>query len=161
MIVFRWITRIALAFVILVGLVVVGARFHDGPLGPLPGGALASGELSREPVADWSFAAEVQEIEMQLETQSRSRTTWLIVHEGKAFIPCSSDFPPGKSWHRSALEDGRAVVRVNGRRYPVTLRRVEDASVLAPVREVGARKYPRRPAGELWLFALTSRSSGG
>ena len=65
-------------------LVFVAARFHDGPLGPIPGGALASGDLVAQPVADWSFASDIQEIELQLASQSKSRTTWVIVHKGKA-----------------------------------------------------------------------------
>lgn len=160
MTVLRWIFRLVLALVVLAAVAVLGARFHDGPLGPLPGGPLASGSFVAEPVADWSFAADVPEIELQLDSQSKSRTTWILVHEGRAYIPCSTDFPPGKTWHTSALEDGRATLRIAGKRYAVTLQKVDDPGVLSGVRDVAARKYPSHPSGEVWLFQVTSRSRG-
>ena len=160
MTVLRWIFRLVVALVALGVVAVLGARFHDGPLGPLPGGPLASGSVVTEPIADWSFAADVPEIELQLDSQSKSRTTWILVHEGRGYIPCSTGFPPGKTWHKSALKDGRATLRIAGKRYPVTLRKVDEPVVLSGVRDVAVRKYPSRPGGELWLFQVTSRSSG-
>lgn len=157
MAVLRWLMRIVFALIILVALVFVGARFHDGPLGPIPGGPLVSGPLVAEPVSDWSFATDVQEIEMQLDSQSKSRTTWIIVDKGKAYVPAAVEFPPGKTWHQAALADGRAVLRIAGKRYPVTLSKVEDQTRLNGVREVGSSKYPARPSGEVWAFEVTSR----
>ena len=154
----RWIVRLVLGVAVLVGVVFFGARFLDGPLGPIPGGALKGGVMMSGPVADWSFATDVPEIALQLEAQSRSRTTWIVVHEGKAYIPASTEFPPGKTWHRLALEDGRATLRIDGKRYRVTLAKVEDAAVVSAVREVASRKYPSRPPGDAWLFQVTSRS---
>lgn len=156
MLVLRWLIRITAALALLVGAVVLGARYADGPLGPLPGGPLTSGPYVTTPVADWGFAADVEEIELQLDAQTKSRTTWILVHDGKAYIPAAAGFPPGKTWHRAALEDGRAVLRIDGRRYPVRLTRVEDTAVQAAVRKVAEAKYPSRPAGEIWLFAVES-----
>lgn len=155
----RWLIRIVAAFALLAGAVVLSARYADGPLGPLPGGPLASGPFVTQPVADWGFATGVEEIEMQLDAQTRSRTTWVLVHDGKAYIPAAAEFPPGKTWHRAALEDGRAVLRIEGKRYPVQLARVDDAAVQAAVRAVAEQKYPSRPAGEIWLFSVTSRAA--
>lgn len=154
----RWVIRIVAALAALVVLLFVGARLHDGPLGPIPGGALAGGEFVTAPVGDWSFAANVAEIELQLASQSKSRTVWIAVHEGKAYVPAATEYPPGKTWHRAALEDGRAVLRISGKRYPVTLTKVDDAAVVTTVRDVAFKKYPERPGGEVWLFAVTSRS---
>jgi hypothetical protein len=159
MTVLRWIFRLVVALVVVGVVAVLGARFHDGPLGPLPGGSLASGSFVTEPVGDWSFAADVREIELQLDSQSKSRTTWILVHEGRAYIPCSTAFPPGKTWHTSALKDGRATLRIAGKRYPVTLQKVDDPAVLSGVRGVATRKYPNHPGGEMWLFQVTSRGS--
>jgi hypothetical protein len=158
MVVLRWLVRLVVALVVLVAIVFFGARFKDGPLGPIPGGPLASGELVTTPVSDWSFATDIQEVELQLSAQNTSRTTWIIVHDAKAYIPCSLEFPPGKSWHESALQDGRAIVRVGGRLYPVTLTRLEDAAVTSAVRESGAKKYPAPPSGEFWVFEVVSRT---
>jgi hypothetical protein len=160
MIVLRWAIRIVAGSFVLIALVFAGARFHDGPLGPIPGGPLVAGDTIAGPVTDWSFAADVQEIELQLVTQSKSRTTWLLVHDGKAYVPASTEYPPGKTWHRVALQDGRAIVRIRGKRYPVMLTKVDDPAVTSAVRDVAAKKYPMRPGGDAWLFAMTPRAAG-
>jgi hypothetical protein len=160
MTVLRWIIRVVVGLALLIVVGFFGARFLDGPLGPIPGGALVSGELVSEPVADWSFAKDVPEIALQLASQSQSRTTWILVSDGKAYIPASTEYPPGKTWHRKALEDGRATLRIDGKLYPVTLAKVEDPLSVATVRDVASRKYPSRPPGDAWLFQVTSRSGG-
>jgi hypothetical protein len=157
MVLVRWLVRILVGLVVLVGAVVLAARLHDGPLGPLPGGSLASGEVVTAPVADWSFATDIQEIEMQLESQTTSRTVWFLVHEGKAYVPAAIEFPPGKTWPQAALEDGRAVLRIAGKRYPVTLVKVEDETLANAIRETASRKYPARPGGPVWFFAVQPR----
>lgn len=162
----RWLFRIVAGLVVLVALLFLGARMHDGPLGPIPGGPLVAGEEVREPVADWSFAKDVDEVELQLVAQTRSRTTWILVHEGQAYVPCSLGFPPGKSWYRDAAQDGRAVLRIEGRRYPVTLEKLDDAAaqqleavMLAEVE----RKYGRPPPSDagVWIFRVRSRAEAG
>lgn len=50
----------ALALLLAIGF--LGARFADGPLGPIPDGALEAGELVETPVTDWGFTAEIPEI---------------------------------------------------------------------------------------------------
>ncbi|MCX5740839.1 MAG: hypothetical protein NTZ61_20530 [Proteobacteria bacterium] len=160
MTVLRWIIRVVVGLALLIVVAFFGARFLDGPLGPIPGGALVSGERVSEPVADWSFAKDVPEIALQLASQSQSRTTWILVSDGKAYIPASTEYPPGKTWHRLALEDGRATLRIDGKLYPVTLAKVEDPLSVATVRDVASRKYPSRPPGDAWLFQVTSRSGG-
>ena len=160
MTVLRWIIRVVVGIALLIVVAFFGARFLDGPLGPIPGGALVSGVLVSEPVADWSFAKDVPEIALQLASQSQSRTTWILVSDGKAYIPASTGYPPGKTWHRLALEDGRATLRIDGKLYPVTLAKVEDPLSVATVRDVASRKYPSRPPGDAWLFQVTSRNGG-
>jgi hypothetical protein len=76
---------------------------------------------------------------------------------GKAYVPAATEYPPGKTWHRAALEDGHATLRISGKRYPVTLTKVDDAMTTAAVREVAMSKYPVRPTGEVWLFGVASR----
>jgi hypothetical protein len=158
MFVFRWLFRLLLLVALGIAALAFVARFLDGPIGPLPGGPLRNGPLVSEPVGDWSFAAGEQEIELQLDAQSTSRTTWILVHEGRAYVPASTEFPPGKTWHRHALEDGRATLRIAGRRYPVTLKRVEDERLASAVRAVAETKYPQRPGGDAWLFSVSSPS---
>jgi hypothetical protein len=149
----------------IVGLLVLlafGARFHDGPVGLFPGGPLEAGTLEASPVADWGFAQGENTIELQLLSQQRSRTTWILVQDGAAFIPCAIGFPPGKTWHEYAVQDGRALLRIAGRRYPVTLERVEDPTLSAALTERAKEKYgsrtPRSDAG-VWFFRVSSRES--
>jgi hypothetical protein len=160
MAIIRWLVRILAALVALVVLLLFGARFHDGPLGPIPGGPLASGELVAEPVSDWSFARDVKEIELQLASQERSRTVWLLVHEGQAYVPCSLSFPPGKRWHKLADKDGRATLRIQGRRFPVTLSRTDDPALGDALRAEVVRKYGNNvppEGGGVWIFQVASR----
>jgi hypothetical protein len=156
----KWLVRIGIGLgtlVALLALLVFGARFADGPLAILPGGPLASGEWVDDPDVDWSFAAEVEEIE--LESAGRSRTTWILVHEGEAYVPCSLSFPPGKSWHREALEDPAAVVRVDGRRYPRRLEKVENEALEAQLRDIVLAMYTPPPGdGGAWFFPLAPRA---
>ena len=164
MIVLRWLLRIAAVLVVLIALVFFGARFHDGPLGPIPGGPLAAGERVAEPVADWSFVKDAGEIELQLEAQQRSRITWIFFLDGKAYVPCSVGFPPGKNWHEQAAQDGRATLRIDGKRYPVMLTRIEDSVVLQmgdTVRAELERKYGELPSTDagVWVFEVTSRGT--
>ncbi|HKA16073.1 MAG TPA: hypothetical protein VKH41_13710 [Myxococcota bacterium] len=160
----RWLLRIATGLVALIALVFFGARFHDGPLGPIPGGPLVSGEEVIQPVGDWTFAKDTGEIELQLASQQRSRTVWFFVLDGRAYVPCSLGFPPGKSWNRHAAADGRATLRIDGKRYPVTLTKLDD-SVTRQMGETAraelTRKYGKLPPtdGGVWMFSVTSRSS--
>jgi hypothetical protein len=158
----RWLVRIVAALVIGVALLFVGARFHDGPLGPIPGGALASGEVVTEPVADWTFARDVQEVELQLDGESGSRTVWILVHEGRAYVPASLSFPPGKRWHLQAAQDGRATLRVEGRRYPAELVKTDDPSLSEALSAEVARKYGSVPSSEggVWIFRVAPRTAG-
>lgn len=145
----------------LVGALFFGARLHDGPLAILPGGPLASGDWVEPPIADWRFATDLGEIELQLEAQSTSRTTWILVRDGTAYVPCSLGFPPGKSWYRDAQRDGRAVLRVEGRRHRVTLVRDEDPGLLAFAQAEVERKYggaPPSDAGVLF-FRIEPRAA--
>jgi hypothetical protein len=153
----RWIAIALVVGVALLALVAFVARYLDGPIGPLPGGPLEAGELHELPISDWSFAADEELIEMQLLSQGRSRTTWFLVREREGFIPCSLSFPPGKSWHQSALRDGRALLRIRGKRYPVVLKRVKDVRLAQELGYVLRAKYGNEPLGSggIWYFRFT------
>ena len=154
--IFRW---IILVVAVLIGALLATARFMDGPLGAIPGGPLQSGPLAGERVLDWSFAAPVETIEMQLLTDGRSRTVWILVRDGRAFIPCAIGAPPGKTWHLHAQKDGRSLIRIEGKRYPVTLTRVTDLRLQDTLARITKAKYPSPPGadGESWYFNLASR----
>jgi hypothetical protein len=155
---------LVIVLIVLVAGVVEVARFHDGPLGFIPGGPLVMGELVAQPPADWNFAADVQEIEMQLAYEKTSRTTWVLVKDGVGYIPCSLSFPPGKRWHKAADQNGAAVLRIGGKRYPVTLTRVKDEALATEMGKVALAKYPAAarvdPAGGAWFFKIEPRAGG-
>lgn len=153
--------------VVAVGLVVfVYGRFSDGPVGFFSGGPLSSGEMVTTPVPDWSFATNVQTIEFQLLEPPRSRTVWIVVQHGTAYIPCGvPNFRLWKHWPHEALADGRALLRIDGKLYPRQLVKVEDPTLIAELlKKVGA-KYGLPPGAEdpdpdsVWFFRLDPRAS--
>ena len=84
--------------------------------------------------------------------------------DGKGYVPCSLGYPPGKTWHKLAAADGRATLRIDGKLYPVTLTKLDDAIAQQmgdSVRAELTRKYGQLPPSEggAWLFQVTSRSS--
>ncbi|HEY8154628.1 MAG TPA: hypothetical protein VII72_10920 [Myxococcota bacterium] len=143
-----WLLRAVVVLVVLIAALFLGARLHDGPLGPIPGGSIASGEWVDPVSPDWSFAKDVGEMEMQLESQSTSRTTWILVRDGKAWIPCSLGYPPGKSWNQHVAADPRAVLRIDGKRYAVTLTQDPDPTLPDFALAEVTRKYGRPPPGD-------------
>jgi hypothetical protein len=136
----------------------VGVRFSDGPFGIIAGGPLQSGELIQgEP--DW--------------TPSRSRTVWMIEHEGKIYVPCGyRNTWLGRLWKQWPLEveeDPRAIIRIEGKRYertliPVTSKHPSIEALLAELQRKymgGAGSAPSSivDTDALLLFELAPRSS--
>jgi hypothetical protein len=162
--VLRWIGITLCGAIVALAVVGFAVRGCDGPLGPFPGGPLEAGRWVDEPVADWSFAAQRGEVELQLLDPPRSRTTWLVVHEGDLYIPCGyPNLRWLKQWPHEALRDGRARLRLDGRLYPVMLERVGDPQTFAAVSRLVAEKYGvgvgEEPDPEtMWVFRLDPRS---
>ncbi len=174
----RWF-GILLALLV-VGLVAVAivVRSLDGPLRTLPlallpGGPLQTGEIFTGPEPDWNFARDIEELELQLLEPARSRVTWLIVHEGKLYVACgymnSWWGRLWKQWPHDAMKDGRAVIRIEGKRYEREAVRVTDPAVFWPVVRESRRKYgsqedpvlpdplPPLEATGVWLFEMAPR----
>ena len=150
-------------------LLLIGARFADGPVAIVAGGPFTSGELVSGPEPDWSFVSNIQEVEFQLVDPARSRTTWILEHGGKAYIPCGYMTTWwGKIWKRWPIEvekDDRAILRIDGRLYERRLIRVEQGPMLGPLLSQLGQKYlgGNQPpieavsSGYLWLFELAPR----
>jgi len=161
------------ALVLLVAIGVIGARFADGPVALLAGGPFTSGELVTGPEPDWSLARDVREVEFQLVEPPRSRTTWILEHEGRIFIPSGYMTTTWgkiwKQWPLEALEDGRAILRIGDELYDRELVRIEEGPLLAPLTAELGQKYLGGAAvspedvtsGSLWLFELAPRSGPG
>lgn len=152
------------ALLVLIGLVLIAARFHDGPLGMIAGGPLVAGELVTGNEPDWQFVHDIPTVELQLMSPARSRTTWILELNGKIYVPCGSmNSATGRLWKQWPIEaerDGRALLRVDGKLYPRQLQRLQGGDLVAPLIAELARKYsaPITPAafdsGYLWLFEL-------
>jgi len=143
------------AIVALVVLLLIATRFSDGPLVEmLPGGPFSSGEIVMEGPSDWTFLADREAVEF--ESAGRSRKTWIHVVDGQAYIGASLGFPPFKTWHEKALDDPTAVLRVDGKRYPRRLTKIEDEDLRARLKESGQRKYGGSPdpSADTWFFRL-------
>ncbi len=147
----------------------VSARSSDGPSGVFAGGPLVAGELVTGPEPDWSFARDIETIELQLLEPPRSRLIWVLVYEGKAYVVSGyMGNRIGRMWKKWPIEaerDGRAIVRIDGKRYERTLVRIKTGAVVEGVTAELARKYrsPTTPAaieaGTVWLFELAPRGS--
>ncbi len=156
--------------VVAMALLVIGARFADGPLAIVAGGPFESGEVVTGPEPDWAFVRDTGEVEFQLLEPPRSRTTWIVEHGGKAYIP--SGYMTTwwgrlwKQWPHEAEKDGRILLRVGDRIYERTLVRIHDGPEVAPVLAELSRKYAGGAeipleavsSGSLWIFELAPRS---
>ena len=160
--------KVLLIVVLLILLFFLATRFTDGPMGLVSGGAFSSGEVvSTEP--DWRFIKDYDTVEFQLLEPARSRTTWIVEHEGRIFIPSgymlSTVGKIWKQWPRRAQKDGRAILRVDGKLYPRQLVRITDGPELPAVLAELSRKYANNmpistaevESGSLWIFELVQR----
>lgn len=155
--------------VLLVGGLLIGARFADGPLAIVAGGPFRSGELVTGPEPDWSFVADVGEVEFQLLEPARSRTTWILDHEGKAYIPCGYMTTwwgrIWKQWPLEAEKDPRALLRIGDQLYERKLVRIREGPMIAPLLAQLGEKYlsgsevplEAVTSGYLWIFELAPR----
>jgi hypothetical protein len=146
----KWIATAILGITAIVGAALFALRFADGPTGIVAGGAFESGERYGGPEPDWTFLKDRGEGEFQLVDPPRSRTTWILEHEGRIYIPCgymkSTWGRIWKQWPIEAERDGRALLRVDGRIYARQLVRVKDAPALPAIAAELVRKYLRDPA---------------
>ena len=156
------------AVLLLLVLVMIGARFSDGPVAIIPGGPLVAGELYTGPEPDWTFARDLAEMEFQLVEPPQSRTIWLQVHDKKLYVVSGyMNSPVGKiwkEWPEHALKDGRAVIRIDGKRYERNVVRIlDDRPVLEGIAAEIQRKYAAgftadsAATGDAWFFALEPR----
>ena len=159
-----------LGLVLLVTLFLFGTRFADGPIEIIAGGPFKTGEPMAGPEPDWSFVSDTPTIEFQLLNPARSRTTWIIEHEGKIYIPCGYMTTTwGKIWKKWPIEagkDGRAILRVDGKLYARHLVRVKTGQALESVVRKLSRKYKVPATMEavesesLWVFEMAPSRQG-
>lgn len=158
--------------VVALGTLAISVRHSDGPSVVFSGGPLVTGELVTGPEPDWSFARDVRTIELQLLEPPRSRLIWIAEHEGKIYVESAyMGSRLGRLWKRwpsQAERDGRAILRIAGKRYERTLVRIMTGAVVEGVMAEYRRKYGSGlsaatpadiEAGTTWLFELAPRNT--
>ncbi len=166
----RLLGGLVLIVVLIVAGVLIGARFADGPLEIIAGGAFTTGEPYTGTEPDWTFARDLVTIEFQSLEPVRSRTTWLMTHEGRIFIPCGYMTTTWgriwKQWPIEAEKDGRVIARIEGKLYDRSLVRIKEGPILEPILAELGRKYTGGEpvpmdavtSGYLWIFELAPRA---
>ena len=146
----------------------VKQRFADGPNRLFSGGRLVAGELHAGPEPDWSFVRDIPTIELQLLDPPRSRRIWTTEYDGRLYVWSGyMGTTVGRWWKRwpvQAERDGRAVIRIDGKRYERQLVRIlDDWPVLEAITAEVNRKYDAAlsadmaKSGDAWFFALEPR----
>lgn len=166
----KFILKALVGIVIASALFVLAMGFADGPWGVVPGGAFS--ETAQPAPQDWSFTKDLETVEFQLANPVSSRTSWIMEHDNRVFIPSgymnSTVGKLWKHWPMHAEKNGTALLRIDGTVYRITLERTKDPERLRPVMGELARKYmsvePPLDAmlGEvgsnnLWVFELIRR----
>jgi len=156
--------------IVAIGTLAVTSRNSDPPTAFFGGGPLIAGELIRGPEPDWSFLGDVGTIDLQLLDPPRSRVVWVADYNGRAYVVSgymgNAIGRIWKQWPVQAEQDGRAVVRIMGKRHERKLVRIPPGTdVIQGVSAEFNRKYrfggpDSIEAGTTWLFELAPRSSG-
>lgn len=156
--------------VVAIGTLAIASGGADPPSAFFGGGPLVDGELVTGPEPDWSFVSDIALVDLQLVDPPRSRVMFIADHDGKLYVVSGymGSFL-GRLWKRwpvQAERDGRAVVRIEGKRYERTLVRIQPgADVIEGVSAELGRKYGGGDpgsieSGDTWLFELAPRGSG-
>ena len=145
----------------------VKQRFTEGPNRVFSGGPLESGELHTGSEPDWSFVSEISTVEMQLLEPPRSRRIWTAEFDGKLYVWSGyMGTAVGRLWKRwpvQAERDGRAVIRIDGKRYERQLVRIKSGEILDGICEAILSKYPSATTraaveeGDVWVFEAAPR----
>ncbi|HAT26901.1 MAG TPA: hypothetical protein DCS89_07800 [Gammaproteobacteria bacterium] len=143
-------------------------RFADGPNRVFSGGALEAGELHTGAEPDWRFVSEISTIEMQLLDPPKSRRIWTAEYDGKIYVwsgyMATAVGRVWKRWPLQAERDGRAMMRIDGKRYERQLVRIKSGPILDGISTAIRNKYPSQTtratveAGETWLFEAAPRN---
>ena len=150
----------------IVGLFLVASAVACGPLGPFAGGRL-EGAAGPPQVADWSFVADEDTLELETRPQDpHSVTTWFVAKGPLLYVPSSmirgTKDPRERSWVAHLVEDPRVRVRLDGIVYERVATRVEDAAEFEAARDDLEAKYgldpeERDPERTIWIFRLGPR----
>ena len=113
-------------------------------------GLWLTGERVTEPVTDWSFTQDHQEIFIQTRTRwliPHSVTAYCAVYDGELYLFSAyyqgGEFPDGRAWNRNVMRDPRVRLQIGDRLFDRTLRHVTDSATRAEVHASFVDKYPQ------------------
>jgi hypothetical protein len=155
-----WLLRAVVAVIAVVVLLdTFGGWVFDGPLGPIPGGALVEGTVDPDPHPEWSNLEEVIELEIRPE-QPWSLSVWNVVIDGELYVP--SALAARRRWPAVALENPLVRLRTRGRIFERRIVKVEDAELCRRIGAAVAKRYgfdpPANPEEDTtWYFHLAAR----
>ena len=136
------------ACLILVGAIVSLRITGYEPTDQRPGLWLV-GDRSTEPVADWSFTEDHQEIFVQTRSPyflPHSVTTYCTLFEGDLYLFSAyyqgGTFPDERGWNRNVMRDPRVRLKIGDRVFDQTVSHVTDADTRAAVHASFVAKYP-------------------
>jgi hypothetical protein len=139
-----------------------------GPLGPCAGGAL-SGAVESASVADWTFTADLEQIQLETSpSEPHSVNAWCVGLGDRLYVPTSmirgTKTPSERAWVENVTLDPRVRLLVGDAVYERVAVRVDDAAEYDAARAALERKYEldpaeRDPEREIWIYRLDPRPS--
>ncbi len=139
------ITLLLIVSVTLVSLRLLGYEPRDRRAG-----LWLTGDRVAEPVTDWSFTENHQEIFVQTRTPyliPHSVTTYCTVYEGDLYLFSAyyqgGVFPDERGWNRNVMRDSRVRLKIGDRLFDQTVSHVTDAATREAVHANAVAKYPR------------------
>ena len=113
-------------------------------------GLWLAGDRVTEPVTDWAFTGNHQEIFVQTRTPyliPHSVTTYCTVYEGDLYLFSAyyqgGVFPDERGWNRNVMRDSRVRLKIGDRLFDQTVSHVTDAETHEAVHASFVAKYPQ------------------
>jgi len=134
--------------------VAFAAGFHDGPIGPFPGGPF-QGPVTRGPEPDWSFLDRTDGIDIEVDSaQPRTVHVWVLRDGNAVYVP--SALAAKKKWPAQVVADPRVRLRVDGKIYERHAARVTDPAQVQKLIDAVSDKYHAGHGDpeSTWFFRL-------
>jgi hypothetical protein len=134
--------------------VAFAAGFHDGPIGPFPGGPFR-GPLANGPEPDWSFLDRTDGVDLEVDSANpRSVHVWVLRDGNAVFVP--SALAAKKRWPGQVVADPRVRLRVDGKIYERSAARVTDPEEIRRLVDAAIAKYhvSHGDPETTWFFRL-------
>jgi len=135
---------------LIVGGTLVSLRLLGYEPSDLRPGLWLTGDRVTEPVTDWSFTEQHQEIFVQTRTPyliPHSVTTYCAFYEGDLYLFSAyyqgGVFPDERGWNRNVMHDPRVRLKIGGRLFDRTVSHVTDFETREAVHASAVAKYPQ------------------